>query len=145
MLKILIGCENIDRNIFSRLRKREELENIHHLILSSFRTPCVEHTALPAPSVHHDCLQFTCISQTYILKQVVNISNFCLPRFACPSVGCHRTSLLATSSSCLTQCPASRILLCCTLVDTGGNSPYSCMLGMCCFNETLRAIRSILV
>ena len=70
--------------------------------------------------------------------------HFCRPRFACPSAGCHRTSLLATSPSCLTQCPASRILLCCTLVDTGGNSPYSCMLATCCFHETLRAIRSIL-
>ena len=49
-----------------------------HLISSwsSFRTPRVEHTAHPAPSVHHDCLQFTCVSQPCILQQVVNLHHF---------------------------------------------------------------------
>ena len=52
---------------------------------SSFRMPRVEHTALPAPSVHHNCLQFTCVSQPCILQQVVNISH-CLPSPVCMSI-----------------------------------------------------------
>ena len=58
-----------------------------HLISSwsSFTTPRVEHTALPAPSVHHHCLQFTCVSQPCILQQVINISH-CLPSPVCMSI-----------------------------------------------------------
>ena len=60
---------------------------------TSFRTPRVDHTALPAPSVHHDCMQLICVSQACYLQQVVNISNFAFP-------GLHAHPLAATGQIC---------------------------------------------
>ena len=99
---------------------------------SSFRTPRVEHTALPAPSVHHDCLQFTCVSQPCILQHVVNISHF-LPIHWLPQDKFVGDFIIVSDT--MPRDPHSSLF---TLVNTGGNSPYSCMLGMCCFHETLK-------
>ena len=131
----------LDRNIYAMINIGVHLTSFW----SSFKTPRVEHTALPAPSVHHDCLQFACISQPCILQQVVNISHLlpspvCMPILWLPQDKFVGNSI--TVSDTMPNEPHSSLLY---FVDTGDNSPYSCMLGMCCFHETLRAIRSILV
>ena len=69
--------QNCDGDCIKRPRKSGRIMENLISSWSSFRTPRVEHTALPARSVHHDCLQVTCVSQSCVLQQVVNISNFC--------------------------------------------------------------------
>ena len=77
---------------------------------SSFKTPRAEHTALPAPSVHHDCLQFTCVSQPCILQHVVNISH-CLPSSVCMSIRWLPQDFIIVSDTMPSE-PHSSLLYC---------------------------------
>ena len=71
-------------------------DQIHYIssYLGCLSGRLVLNTALPAPSVHHDCLQFTCVSQPCILQQVVNISQ------SLSSPGLHVHPLAATGQVC---------------------------------------------
>ena len=68
-----------------------------------------------------------------------------LPRDRCPCVGSHRTSLLAGSSRCLWQWPASLILLAAIFLLSLGSCPYRSSLVMWMFRSTFRTARNILV